>query len=84
MPLCASGIMISSITGIAARYGQENGSSDTPNSSVATGESRMLATTVNTMQRTNVPPQVSPGRWRGQASRIITALIAARASTRPA
>jgi hypothetical protein len=51
---------------------------------VTTGDSSALATTVNTMQRANVPPQAGAGRWRGQASRIITVLTAARASSRAA
>ena len=84
IPPCASAIRMSSMAGSAAKNGQENGSSDTPNSSVTTGASSTPATTVNTMQRANVPPQRGAGRWRGHASRIATVLTAARASTRAA
>src|SRR5258708_13549781 len=55
-PPCESGIMISSMTGNAARYGQENGSSETPNSRPTTGERSTLAVTVYHMQRPNAAP----------------------------
>jgi hypothetical protein len=80
-PPCASGIKISSMAGSAARNGQENGSSATPNSKVTTGDSSTLATMVKMTKRPNVAPQRGLGSWRGQASLVSTVLSAARART---
>lgn len=74
---------ISSRAGSAARNGQENGSSETPNSRVTTGDSSTLAITVYTAQRANVAPQAGRISCCGQASRISAMLTADRASTSP-
>jgi len=72
--------------GTAARKGQENGSSATPNISVTTGDITSPTSTVSTAQDTS--EAMNRGRGRlcsppfGQASMTSTASTAERATTR--
>ncbi len=76
-----------SMIGNAARNGQENGSTATPNASVAAGDSSTQASRVSAAQDTNARPALGAGTPRGQASRSIVTSRAARAirtaATRP-
>ncbi len=73
---------MASSTGTAARNGQENGSTATPNTSVVIGISRMAATSVNATLTANVAAGRGARRPRGQASSTMTVFRAARPASR--
>jgi len=76
-----------SMIGNAARNGQENGRTATPNASVAAGDSSTQATRVSAAQDASARLALGGGTPRGQASRSIVTSRAARATrtatTRP-
>ena len=80
-PPWLSAIAMPSMIGIAARNGQENGSTATPNASVTTGESSSQATEVSARQEKNARLTGGARSSCGQASRSSTVSIADLASS---